>query len=1081
MEISRKPQFGPTSLWNPILHVKIDINQCTLPVPNSYLSTTRAVLFQRYFVCANYDPKFKIQWIDYNGEKPPKEIKVEEKYNDIFKIQKILPKQLAKTRILINNDRGRMITITLFYKIDGTGTLEVQGNKCIEWRNEEFNKLVSVIISMVNTGCCPSQQQLPSPPPPPSALSSIKQSLRNYTKTANRECATPTPMSSSMILAPKSKKILFKTSFDTSPIQTVSNITLTSPIIIVSPKAMNSSSPIFSLTPDNINSIDEVLTSTTAKVQNVFVGSNMTISPIEKSAIKETCESLLNEDSSDNVNFNQKATSNIKEILPIEKSAIKETCESLLNEDSSDNVNFNQKAISNIKENDTDTEQVNFHEKDRSHSSSPVSSSPSSPTPGRPCPLRQRKWARPLTAHRIRKAMKTGNQIISRLSTACYKNTTNIRSQQCIIRKQIENGAKPIFDELRDELCDLKGRMTKLEKENKSLKDKITDMKLTLAARTKNIIPEPNISKEVHNKRQDNFHLTQSKQPLLQQNSYNEINVPQKQSDKNESDNNKKQNGIIDFENEDKQNGKNVSIQVSKRQNKENDMDSVTKQNRRNDKENEEKQNTENRLNQDTSDKQINDENISNLYRMKIPNYASHVIIGDSVTKNICTKDVFNNDYVKMSVPGMTLNDLQNWMQNQQSHSKVKNVILHVGVNSCKHKNRPISKMEWKTLIETAFHTFPNAEIKLSSIIPPQISSRLSEFIMQSNENLFEICNKLYIQCIDHSSDFITERGYARNALYRDNLHPNNRGSRQITKNLSKTSCSNHQRNNHHHQQQYQQHDQQHHQQQYQQHYQQHHQQHYQQQYQQNGRHHQQHRQQQSLKKEQNCYVTQRQRPPLLSTPHDLLQFSNPEDFPPLLNPHKNPSASLYPQNESSSSNLLQVNPHHKVDNISQDSLKHDIPHQIHPPSSNSYPPSTLKSDPHKPFVSLNNQLPPQSVETTSNDLNSTPQSVPISHPHHSFYPIPHTLHNNWGIPVHVPNPFFHSKLPHAQSIHFANQLMHLPHLPKPPPFYPQMRQMGWNKQNCLHLHSNDNSQGQVTHSAPFNENIEPTIYNQEF
>ena len=100
MELSKNTLSGPTSYWNPTLHVKIDINQCTLPIPKIYLPTTRAVLFKRYFVCAKFNKSYNIQWIDYNGEKPPKEIRLIDYTMTSQQYKMIYPSNLQKEESL---------------------------------------------------------------------------------------------------------------------------------------------------------------------------------------------------------------------------------------------------------------------------------------------------------------------------------------------------------------------------------------------------------------------------------------------------------------------------------------------------------------------------------------------------------------------------------------------------------------------------------------------------------------------------------------------------------------------------------------------------------------------------------------------------------------------------------------------------------------------------------------------------------------------------------------------------------------------------------------------------------------------
>ena len=76
------------------------------------------------------------------GTNPTRTIHVEDS-NDISIVPTDLPSQdLFRTKIQVNCDTVKLVTITIFYS---TGTILVQGNRCLRWRDEEFSSLIKCI------------------------------------------------------------------------------------------------------------------------------------------------------------------------------------------------------------------------------------------------------------------------------------------------------------------------------------------------------------------------------------------------------------------------------------------------------------------------------------------------------------------------------------------------------------------------------------------------------------------------------------------------------------------------------------------------------------------------------------------------------------------------------------------------------------------------------------------------------------------------------------------------------------------------------------------------------------------------
>ena len=82
---------------------------------------------------------YQVDWLD-EGTNPTRTIHVEDS-NDIS----IVPADLFRTKIQVNCDTVKLVTITIFYI---TGTILVQGNRCPRWRDEEFSSLIKCISAI---------------------------------------------------------------------------------------------------------------------------------------------------------------------------------------------------------------------------------------------------------------------------------------------------------------------------------------------------------------------------------------------------------------------------------------------------------------------------------------------------------------------------------------------------------------------------------------------------------------------------------------------------------------------------------------------------------------------------------------------------------------------------------------------------------------------------------------------------------------------------------------------------------------------------------------------------------------------
>ena len=162
---------------------------------------------------------------------------------------------------------------------------------------------------------------------------------------------------------------------------------------------------------------------------------------------------------------------------------------------------------------------------------------------------------------------------------------------------------------------------------------------------------------------------------------------------------------------------------------------------------------------------------LDTLNRQEIHATTDNLIIGDSVIRNVTLDDDKTNTQV-FSVAGLSLDDCKEWCNLNEPVSTVKNVIVHVGINSCKSK--AIDTNTWLEFIDYLGKRFPNAQILLSSIIPARGSRKtLSEISISSMRSACELSK---VGFIDHYNMF-KPKGQYRKSLYRDEVHLNTKGS----------------------------------------------------------------------------------------------------------------------------------------------------------------------------------------------------------------------------------------------------------------------------------------------------------------
>ena len=126
----------------------------------------------------------------------------------------------------------------------------------------------------------------------------------------------------------------------------------------------------------------------------------------------------------------------------------------------------------------------------------------------------------------------------------------------------------------------------------------------------------------------------------------------------------------------------------------------------------------------------------------------------------------------KISISGLTVDDLLHWLQNVPKCRDV-----HVGVNT-------VTESMWRALLKLLKSVFPNAVVQLSSLIPPQGEYPLRKTVAASNAALVKACHSEQVMLADHTDTFTTNSGAPRKALYRDALHPSPKGTVRLACNV---------------------------------------------------------------------------------------------------------------------------------------------------------------------------------------------------------------------------------------------------------------------------------------------------------
>ena len=726
------PPFPSPSLWNPVLDISfLDSRQAKVPIPGDLLGVTRVVLHKRYVTSAAFveNPLLTSHWIDVS--KPPhKEIEIPQTYNDIHNIPSSFPPNLAHTRIEINHaGLGRLITLTLFYKINGEGTLRAQGNQLHDWHVKEFGSLVDVIRLVGATRKhCSKVTELHDLPPSMTMTDSIittpvRRSVR-IAKSTSTSTSVKLPSTGTQISTPLA---LTGHTLPSSPIIETGLAVSGESQQIIPPPSSPPSSP--------VTNIISLPSSPIIETGLTVSGESQQIIPPPSSPPSSPVTNIINLSSTQATHSPLHITSTSPVFVMVNPPPASYQSPITQPASLSDLIPSNHVTIPQSPVPGTSTTPAAI--------TSPITAivSPES-----------KETETKVISPEIESSVSSPERSITETSNASANVTedgggsegvsdeqlkfvlAHVTSLLSETKIQMNNGLKPRLLEMEQKIEELNNKVIQLEKENRTLRAQVSEVK-----KTHRVLKE-NISKPTVN------HATQTPRtpattPLSPQTAQNvSPSFPTSPGPK-DSENEKKGNESQRLKN----------------------SDSLYS----------------NRNNSRQSPRQI-------ISAHKIPHGVQSLIIGDSVMRDIDHNRVFHsNSSKRISIPGLALSDLLAWLNSHEVRPGVLEVIIHVGVNSCWRD--AVSVNQWEALIKAARRVLPNAHITLSSIMPPpDRSTKLAHHVKCANDNLFIACNIWRIWFVDHSTTFLTARGYPRRDLYwGDQLHPNKKGSAVITGNLA--------------------------------------------------------------------------------------------------------------------------------------------------------------------------------------------------------------------------------------------------------------------------------------------------------
>ncbi|KAK7479439.1 hypothetical protein BaRGS_00029356, partial [Batillaria attramentaria] len=160
------------------------------------------------------------------------------------------------------------------------------------------------------------------------------------------------------------------------------------------------------------------------------------------------------------------------------------------------------------------------------------------------------------------------------------------------------------------------------------------------------------------------------------------------------------------------------------------------------------------------------------------------VILGDSVVRGLHENKmaVSTEKTQVISISGLDRAGLIQRLNGTEPNTKVKTVVVHVGINDCK-RGRVLAKTAWRGVINSTKRCFPQATIFMSSVLPYNDNHHhYAVSISDTNSCLSDVCTSMKAHFIDHDTSYFTQTGELKTGLYKTNdaIHPNKTGTSKL-------------------------------------------------------------------------------------------------------------------------------------------------------------------------------------------------------------------------------------------------------------------------------------------------------------
>lgn len=745
--------------WVPTLDIKKDPNQLTFYIPFNLLPIARHLLFKRYVCGVGQISDFHVDWLD-QASNPIRRLDVHDS-SDVFVKSGKLPSELFSTKVQINFGSQKLVTVTLFYT---TANILVQGNKCPNWRDQEFYFLVACLqkFSPQDTGhlqedvfCDLSSLTLP----PTSVSKTGSLTLKDI-----EPQQTPSVQQQQRKKKERSSRRLQLLSPDMPTAIEQNNDRLSSPPAILplipspdrtdlSPQVQSSVSdpPELEQDIDKLPSAPKTLPACPTIPTPNLTGSSP---KVQSSVTDGTATQLITSFGQDNQEPSSTPTSLIA-YPPNPSPLIPEPV-----------VTEPQSCMGDDVASKLEIMPVNDCSDSRDTPSPPHPSTPhDSPLPiddddyvdeddvVTKQPKRRRKCHRkrtnchkshPFSIKAIKKQLRYLHCHLSRIALVSRKApdfvTCLMEDTKQQVKSDLKQHVRVQIDRLTSKIDTLDKEVHVLRKANSDLKSQIGDLKKERGA-TK-IAVDAAVQTKFHPVGQGEEPRLSYKIPTA--NKYEALELNAEDTNENEAavKIRDSQLTIVRPISEAKLsvNKKNISSPPSPRE---------------------------------------------RLADFKVTPGTTHLLIGDSVLRPVKPDLMFpSRRTLKISVSGLTVDDVCHWLKYSPKSPDVRHVVFHVGVNTCTMNT--VTESAWRGLMTLLRTVFPNCFLYASSIVPPRGDHPLKRTIAVSNCALEEVCSSDEVIFIDHTATFITSTGAPCKDLYRDSLHPNPKGTARLACNIKR-------------------------------------------------------------------------------------------------------------------------------------------------------------------------------------------------------------------------------------------------------------------------------------------------------